>query len=399
MVKKIVFVSYGLYLSAVIGIIAAIFLVLENGLTNIIWSNNNHLIQVILVVIGSVILYYMLKRWPNLPNMPHDSLTELKENDTIDYQDVLLNLLVTQVILCFGAGVGPEAALLSAIISLSIWQADNLRYLYFQYDEIRKLPFSSRLQRLFNPLKYRQRYDAQKAPQIPAIVRQKKLLYVVFTINGILAFALLIRQTDQPSFILKLGQSNWQLADLWMLPILIIVGMVFGIICKLCYRVIYKWSQRFKSTLMTRIILGAIGIIIVSYLAPDLLFSGQHSLHLLLGAWVHKSPLFLTIMAVLKLIFLVWCLNLNWRGGDIFPITFAAMIEGFAIASLLPKFDTLFVVAIVATTIMSELSSPILAGIFIILFFPIKLTPIILLVAILFFLRNKYLPKLNIKTK
>jgi hypothetical protein len=70
---------------------------------------------------------------------------ELKQNQTIDYQDVFLNLLVTLVILSFGSGVGPEAALLSAIISLSIWQADNLRYFYFQYDELKQLPFRSSL--------------------------------------------------------------------------------------------------------------------------------------------------------------------------------------------------------------------------------------------------------------
>jgi len=389
MVKHVYLVIYGLFLSMVIGLIAAVFLILENGLTEIVWATHNQIIQIGLIIIGSFILYYLLKRWPDLPKTTHDSVVELRANQTIEYQDVFANLLITLVILTFGAGVGPEAALLSAIISLSIWQADNLRYFYFQYDELRELGFWQAVKRLLNPFKYRQKYDDELAPKIPALIRFKKLLYLVFIVNGLFAFMMLIRQTDQPSFILKLGQSHWQWTQLWILPLLMIFGWAFGIICKLVYKHLLKYAQKFDVSLANKVALGAAGIILVSFLAPDLLFSGQHSLHLLIGSWSGKSVWFLTIMALGKLLFLAWCLNLNWRGGDIFPITFAAMIEGFAIASLLPKFDTLFVVAIVATTIMSELSSPILAGIFIMLFFPLKLSPIIIVVAALLYMKNK----------
>ena len=124
-------------------------------------------------------------------------------------------------------------------------------------------------------------------------------------------------------------------------------------------------------------------------LEPELLFSGQHSLHLLVSDWSQKTALFLIGMAILKLIFLSWCLNFNWRGGDIFPLTFAAMILGFAAAQLLPNFDKLLVVAVVATTVLSEMVSPIIGGIFLIFFFPIQLWVVILLVAGLLYFFNK----------
>lgn len=394
-IKKVLFVSYGLLLSAIIGLIAAVFLVVEGFLTKVAWISNNQIVQTLLIIIGSFILYFLLKRWPTLPKTTKDSLMELKQNQTIDYQDVFLNLLVTLVILSFGSGVGPEAALLSAIISLSIWQADNLRYFYFQYDELKQLPFRSSLKRLLNPFKYRQKYDEKIAPKTPKLLKWKKLLYVVFSINGLLAFMLLIKQTDQPSFITKLGRSHWQLSELWIVPLLMIVGIAVGMILKQLNHLFEKTIKHLNLNLAMRVTLGALGIIVISYLEPNLLFSGQHSLHLLTGAWNNQSATYLFSMALLKLVFLVWCLTFNWRGGDIFPITFATMTAGFATAALLPNFDTLLVVAVLATTLMSELLSPIIAGIFIMLFFPITLTPIIILVAGVLFLKNKYLQKVR----
>lgn len=396
-IKRLALLIYGLILSAVIGLIAAVFLILEGFTSELVWASNNQLLETLLVIIGSGILYILVRKFPNLPTIVHDSLAELKVSQTIDYRNVFWNLLVTLVILTFGAGVGPEGALLSAIISLSIWEADNLRYLYFHYDELKKLSLSKRMQRLLNPFKYRQKYDDDLAPKTPDVKRWKRILYLIFTINGVFAFAVLLRQTDQPSFVMKLGRSHWQLSELWLVPVLMIVGFIIGYLCLAVKKQLDKIMDHVSLSLASRIGIGALGIVVISYLAPDLLFSGQHSLHLLVGEWADKSAGFLIIMALLKLLFLAWCLRLNWRGGDIFPITFAAMIFGFAITSFLSGYDHLLVVAVVATSIMSELISPVIAGIFLLFFFPMTLSPIILVVAALFFLKNKYLPKFDIK--
>ena len=78
---------------------------------------------------------YLKKRFGQVPQTAHEALTELKAKQSVDYSGVFRNLLAALVILIFGAGVGPEAALLGAIISLSVWQSDKLWYLYFHYDE------------------------------------------------------------------------------------------------------------------------------------------------------------------------------------------------------------------------------------------------------------------------
>ena len=91
-------------------------------------------------------------------------------------------------------------------------------------------------------------------------------------------------------------------------------------------------------------------------------------------------------LSLLKLIFLEICLETGWTGGDIFPITFASILQGFAFAQFLPGYDPLFVVLVVSLSLaVTLLQKEWLAGIFISLFFPIRLWPIALL--LIFILR------------
>jgi hypothetical protein len=80
----------------------------------------------------------------------------------------------------------------------------------------------------------------------------------VFIINGLFGFVFLMRETDQPSFILKLGQSHWQIKDLWLLPVLIVVGIIFSLIFKYFSKVLQYITEKIAPTLLIKVILGAI---------------------------------------------------------------------------------------------------------------------------------------------
>lgn len=84
------------------------------------------------------------------------------------------------------------------------------------------------------------------------------------------------------------------------------------------------------------------------------------------------------------MVFLQICLNTGWIGGDIFPIVFASIIQGFAISQVLPTFDVIFIVATVATAMaVTILDSPIGVAVFIALFFPIQMIPVIFATALI----------------
>ena len=192
--------------------------------------------------------------------------------------------------------------------------------------------------------------------------------------------------TEQPSFITKLGDSQWQMAELVLILPLMLYGFLFGKVYYWLMKKIKAVLKAYSLPLFAKVMLGAIAIFGIAVFAPSLLFSGQHAMHSVVEMGLELPVLVLFGLSLLKLLFLEICLETGWTGGDIFPITFASILQGFAVAQLLPGYDPLFVVLVVSLSMaVTLLQKEWLAGIFISLFFPVKLWPIALI--LIFMLR------------
>ena len=374
----------GLFLSSIIAGISGAFLIIEGELTTLLWEvlpaqmKWPILYYFVLCVLGALVLSYLKKRFGQIPQTAHEALTELKAKQSVDYS-----------ILIFGAGVGPEAALLGAIISLSVWQSDKLRYLYFHYDEQEQQTFWTKIQRLLHPQQFVQRYDTMLAP-----VDKKKLKQVMnglFIVNGLVVFTFLMKLVGQPSFITKLGTGKVEMASLWLILPALLTAFVIGNAYQWLQAALAKICQPFEEKQNILVSLGAACIFLFVILMPRLLFSGQSFMHLVPSFGSQQAWYILVIAAIMKLVFLQVCLQTGWIGGDIFPVVFSAILIGFAVAQFFPTIDSLFVVAIFATSLTTQILGTILVpGIFVGLFFPITLWPVVVLVLFLqWLLKNK----------
>ncbi|WP_430598155.1 chloride channel protein [Enterococcus sp. AZ177] len=407
--KEIGLLVYGVVLSSMIGVISFIFLRVEGIGSELLWNlvSPDTPLRVFyilgLTLTGGVLLGFLRARWGNLPHTVHDSVTELKQTKTLDHSSVFRSLLIALVVLIFGAGVGPEAGLLSAVIYLSVWQADKLRYYYFHFNELEELSLKEQIARLFHPKNYLLTYDEKRAADAGQKWK-KKFFYLLFIINGLITFFLLMKLTGQPSFVSKMGESNWIGKELWIcLPL-----MLFGVIVGKCYLLFKTFLKKrldfWQEFPIRKALIGSIAIFLIGVFLPNLLFSGQLSLSLAPFVGSQASFLVLTMIALIKLLFLQLCLNTGWIGGDIFPIVFAAIIQGFAVSQLFTQTDRLLIVAIVSTSIaIAIINSPFPVGVFMMLFFPLNLSPIILAVAtILFFVKkgsNRFIQKKTVNQK
>lgn len=375
---------YGLVLSSIIGGISFLFLFIERILTSFIWEEvplyfDNRIVGLVVICLtGSLLVGGIRKLWPGVPRTAHETLDEFKANQTLDYRLVIHSLVSALIILSFGAGVGPEATLLGAVISLSIVQADKMRYFYFNYTQLNQLDRKTKYYRLLNPFNYHLTYDQSRyLSHNEKII--KKILLVLCIFNGLISFVLLLRATNQPGFITKLGESQWFVTDLWLILPVAAFAIVYKKAYELMNQLIQKLMLPFKKSVMIQALIGGLSIFLIAYYTPRLLFSGQQAIEVLVSQEIATSFLILSGLGVIKLIFLEVCLHTGWIGGNIFPIFLAAILQGFGIAVLLPNYDSLFVVAIVSTCLsLVMIDSPVVTGIFILLFFPLNLAPVII---------------------
>lgn len=395
-IKIIRLLVYGLILSGIIGFISSVFLILVNGLTDFLWTDISNKLKVpsiytlFLCIFGGVLVGVSRFKWGNLPKTASDSIVELKTTQRIDYSYVCLNFLIAFLILIFGASVGPAAAILSSVIALSVWQGDKMRYFYFSYNEWKKESWLIRLKKLALPHNYLIPYNPDRAPKEKKLLLFKKLLYMLFIVNGMVTFMFLIKISEQPHFVTKLGETSWGLDELFLFIPFVLFGILFSKLYELIERAMNKFFSKMNNKIILSAVIGGIGIGLMSLIAPNLLFSGQLSMRDLSSLVPTLSIATLILGSVLKLIFMEFCLKSGWIGGSILPVIFASILQGYAIATFFPQLDMLFIVAVIGSSAsIAILKTPVLVGLSLMLFFPKELAPVILIIVVLFIWLSK----------
>lgn len=158
--KEFHLTAIGLVYSSVIALVSYGFIMAEKVISHFLWQSLPHqfhfgTVYSILILLLLTCLVILLKnRWGNFPKTSHDLLHELGHDGTVSYQNTWRNLVLALVILVSGAGVGPEAPLLGAVIAYSIWQADKLRYLEANWEQVSGQGIGMWINYLFHPSSY-----------------------------------------------------------------------------------------------------------------------------------------------------------------------------------------------------------------------------------------------------
>ncbi len=98
----------------------------------------------------------------------------------------------------------------------------------------------------------------------------------------------------------------------------------------------YVITRPFKDRIMTRILFAGVIIAIVCYFIPELMFSGESSIHSIIMNPAHFGVAMLLIMAVLKIVLLALSFKSGYLGGPIFPTLFICTMVGLALSLMFP---------------------------------------------------------------
>lgn len=418
--KRIGYACYAASLSVIVLAIAALFLLVENTAVTQIWEvwavrvPSRWAVAVPVAVAGTLLLVWGKRRWGDIPHTTRDVIGALKRGEAINYHTAWRDLLIALIILAAGAGVGPEASLMGAVIAYSVWQCDKLRYLRTHDDSVRATPIPTRLRMLYHPTRWIEPATAtataaepasdssgptdtascdatastaatastsETAPSTPA---DTKRTIRVCAANSLIVIVMFVGMTTMPKF----SDAGMNTLDFWRrtwvaLPLAAYALAVAGI-CVLLRAGIRALAGRINVPMTVRLLVGGVLVALVVTILPVLSTSGQHQIHTIGTLFTTLGAGALFALAAGKLLFAQLCIECRWTGGDIFPIMFAALLHGCALAKLLPGCQPVVVVMTVAfcTAIVLVGNAP-LAGILMALFFPARLLPLELVVTLL----------------
>lgn len=142
-----------------------------------------------------------------------------------------------------------------------------------------------------------------------------------------------------------------------------ILGACMAVLMGLAMTIVGNGMEHmFGDRVLTRIFCAGVIIAGVCFFIPDLMFSGETSIHGIIRDPAGAGILMLLVMAVLKVLLLALSFKSGYLGGPIFPVVFSCTMIGLALGLLFPGVPAgIFVLCIIAAVFTVALGVPLTA--------------------------------------
>ena len=168
----------------------------------------------------------------------------------------------------------------------------------------------------------------------------------------------------------------------WALP-LALVGAVAGWLFHGAGALVRAVARRLgerpvAKAVLAGVLLGACGIAL-----PFTLFAGEAQTEQLAATWMTLGAGALIATGLGKVVVTQACLGLGWRGGPFFPIIFAGIALGYAMAALTGIDPVFALCATTAALLGAVMRQPVMTALLLFLVFPVKAVFVLLIAAAL----------------
>lgn len=278
-----------------------------------------------------------------------------------DYRTFPGTLLTSFLSLFSGASVGPEGSVAVLVMEISSWCREK-----FAVAERSALGFDmAALASAYNGILGSPLFTAVLATEFN--IGKKDALtflawnliagvigYLFYTLLGLQSFASFLRFPSIGG--ITIPYILWAIL-LGILGAGIAIGM--GVAMS---RIGTLMDRTFGDRIIPRILSAGVIIGIVCYLIPDLMFSGETTIHAIMDNPAHTGLVMLLFMAVLKVFLLALSFKSGYLGGPIFPTVFSCTMIGLALSLVFPGIPAgIFVLCILAAVVTLALGAPLTA--------------------------------------
>ncbi len=334
-------------------------------LDHLIW--NDSVLSARWTIPAGILLFSLLTglcvKYLQAPDVIHGGFSDSMQGEGAapGYRTFYGTLLSSFFSLLSGASIGPEGSLAYLVRGIAAWFREKLAI-----PEESALGFDmAALASAYNGILGSPLFTAVFATEFR--VGDKQALrflawnliagvigFLFYTMLGLLSFARFLSfplpGTINPAYILiaavlgVLGAGMAVLMGVAMTGVGNIMGRLFG------------------DRVLTRIFCAGVIIAVVCFFIPDLMFSGEASIHGIIRDPAGAGILMLLLMAVLKVLLLALSFKSGYLGGPIFPVVFSCTMVGLALALLFPGVPAgIFVLCIIAAVVTVALGVPLTA--------------------------------------
>ncbi|EPH97694.1 chloride transporter, ClC family [Enterococcus faecalis 13-SD-W-01] len=386
---SVLFLLYSCTLGLLVGVVAAVFLITTNALTDFVWVSIPEMISIpgypiIIGLIGGILVGLIQTKIGNYPTTIEETLGEFKKTGRVEYKRQLSKIALSAVIvLMFGASLGPEAALAGIVGGLVTWMGDHLKVTLENKEELLKLSLSAMLSAVFRaPLVgLGDAFEEEKKEPLQTKTRTRRIiLYVLSTLFGFVGFLFVKKLVHEESvFALHFSKDIvWSWQAVLLSPLGWLFGGVFGFLFLQIEKITNALSKKINHPVIKALLAGLF-IGIFAWWSPYFIFSGERQLLPFSKEALQLSLVSLLVLGIGKAFLTNFCFSFGWRGGKIFPAIFSSAAIGFAFVQLFPYTPGLTVGVIVGSSVTIILGQPYVSAALLLLLFPIQFFPGILI--------------------
>lgn len=339
-------IGHILFVALIVGLFAVVWLASYSQLNSLIWDNYfvSHTRWMIPVgVMFFSLLVGLVGKYMHAPNMIEGNPIEaMAAGDTTGYKSFWGALLSSFFSLFSGASVGPEGPLGVLAVYASEWLSVRLKLAKNAFIPASMAGMSSAYNGLIgNPL-FAALFASEASggkgglPMVTANLAAGAVGYLLFTLLNVPPFAGFLFEGEP--VILNLSMVLWAI-------VFGVIGGAMAIYIGAAMRFMGGLMARLAGRFMLRVLVAGAIVSVVCYFIPNLMFSGENTIHSMIDNAAQIGIPMLLLMAILKPLLLGVSLKGGFLGGPIFPSLFSATMMGLVVGLLFPNVPTAILVA------------------------------------------------------
>lgn len=168
----------------------------------------------------------------------------------------------------------------------------------------------------------------------------------------------------------------------WIIP-LTIIGALSGLLFRALDTGFGKVSEKIGDKPVTKAVVAGLVLATVGIALPYVMFSGEMQTGSLRDMWTAVPAVILLSTAFVKIAVTAMCVNMEWRGGQFYPLIFSGISMGYGLSSAFGVDPVFCLCACTTALVGGVLRRPILTVLLLLLCFPMNCLPVLVVSALI----------------